>query len=116
MDCWRRFDHELLPNLANLEPRFQQPDWDPQLHWSVPYMVTAAGIAYNRKLDPPPKAWADMWDQRLRGRITMLDDPFDMIGACLKKLGFSVNASDPAQLRSRPQPKPSGRSRCCARI
>ena len=90
---------ELLPNIAQLEPRFQQPAWDPELKWSVPYMVTAAGIAYNRKLTPPPKAWADMWDERLRGRMTMLDDPFDTIGACLKKLGLSVNSSDPGELR-----------------
>ena len=90
---------ELLPNLAELEPRFQQPDWDPQLHWSVPYMVTAAGIAYNRRLNPPPLTWADLWDERLRGRITMLDDPFDTLGACLKKLSLSINASDAAQLR-----------------
>ena len=86
---------DLLPNLSQLEPRFQRPDWDPNLNWSVPYMVTAAGIAYNRKLDPPPKAWADMWDPRLRGRMTMLDDPFDTMGASLKKLGFSVNTTDP---------------------
>ena len=90
---------ELLPNLAQLEPGFQQPEWDPELKWSVPYMVTAAGIAYNRKLNPPPKAWADMWDERLRGRMTMLDDPFDTIGACLKKLGLSVNTSDARELQ-----------------
>jgi spermidine/putrescine transport system substrate-binding protein len=90
---------ELLPNLAELDPGFQQPEWDPELKWSVPYMVTAAGIAYNRKLNPAPRAWADMWDERLRGHITMLDDPFDTIGACLKKLGLSVNTSDPGELQ-----------------
>jgi spermidine/putrescine transport system substrate-binding protein len=90
---------ELLPNLAQLEPAFRQPEWDPELKWSVPYMVTAAGIAYNRKLNPAPKAWADMWDERLHGRMTMLDDPFDTIGACLKKLGLSVNTSDAGQLQ-----------------
>jgi spermidine/putrescine transport system substrate-binding protein len=90
---------EPLTNLAQLDPGFQQPEWDPQLKWSVPYMVTAAGIAYNRKLRPAPQAWADMWDQRLRGRMTMLDDPFDTMGACLKKLGFSINSSDTEQLR-----------------
>jgi spermidine/putrescine transport system substrate-binding protein len=89
---------DLLPNLTELEALFQKPEWDPELKWSVPYMVTAAGIAYNRKLIPPPRAWADMWDARLRGRLTMLDDPFDTLGACLKKLGFSVNTTDPAQL------------------
>jgi len=91
-------DHAQLPNLTQLEPRFQQPDWDPELKWSAPYMVTAAGIAYNRNLNPPPRAWADMWDARLRGKLTMLDDPFDTIGAALKKLGLSVNTGDREQL------------------
>jgi spermidine/putrescine transport system substrate-binding protein len=93
-------DHSLLNNLKQLEERFQQPDWDPALEWSVPYMVTAAGIAYNRKLSPPPRAWTDMWDNRLRGRITMLDDPFDTLGACLKKLGCSINSTDSGQLQA----------------
>ncbi len=93
-------DHKLLSNLDQLEQRFRAPDWDPTLQWSVPYMVTAAGIAYNRKLNPPPQAWADMWDNRLRGRITMLDDPFDTLGACLKKLGHSINSTDPEELRA----------------
>lgn len=97
-DLLAPIQRDLLPNLAQLDPRFQHPDWDPNLQWSVPYMVTAAGIAYNRKLAPPPKSWADMWNPRLRGRMTMLDDPFDTMGACLKKLGYSVNATDPAQL------------------
>src|SRR5437016_4863028 len=61
--------HALLPHLDQLDPLFQRPGWDPNLQWSVPYMVTAAGIAYNRKLDPAPTAWADMWDSRLRARM-----------------------------------------------
>ena len=93
-------DHRLLGNLNQLEKRFRSPDWDPTMQWSIPYMVTAAGIAYNRKLDPAPRSWSDMWDQRLRGRITMLDDPFDTLGACLKKLGHSINSTDAGELRA----------------
>jgi spermidine/putrescine transport system substrate-binding protein len=92
--------HHRLSNLKNLETSFQRPRWDPELRWSVPYMVTAAGIAYSRKLDPPPRAWADLWSTRLKGRITMLDDPFDVMAACLKKIGDSVNAEDAVQLRA----------------
>ena len=98
-DLLAPLDHKLLPGLANLESRFQKPEWDPQLKWSVPYMVTAAGIAYSKKLSSPPTAWSDLWSERLRGRLTMLDDPFDVMGACLKKLGYSVNSSDPSQLK-----------------
>jgi len=93
-------DHTLLGNLGQIEERFQRPDWDARLEWSVPYMVTAAGICYNRKLDPAPRAWSDLWDERLKRRITMLDDPFDTMGACLKKLGHSINSSDAGELQA----------------
>ena len=93
-------DHTLLGNLGQIEERFQRPDWDAKLEWSVPYMVTAAGICYNRKLDPAPRAWSDLWDERLKRRITMLDDPFDTMGACLKKLGHSINSSDAVELQA----------------
>jgi spermidine/putrescine transport system substrate-binding protein len=32
--------------------------------------------------------------------MTMLDDPVDVFGACLKKLGYSLNTTDPLQLRA----------------
>ncbi len=92
-------DHARLANLGQLETRFRHPEWDPELKWSIPYMVTAAGIAFNRSLVPAPRSWADLWDQRLRGRLTMLDDPFDALGACLKKLGLSINTADGVELR-----------------
>lgn len=81
--------HEWLPDLGNLDARFQSPFWDPRLAWGVPYMWYGTGIAYNRKLRPPPEAWADLWSDRFQGRLTMLDDPEDVLGACLKKLGLS---------------------------
>lgn len=82
-----------LPNARHLEARFRAPAWDPALAWSVPYMWGATGIVYNRKVTPPPAAWADLWSARLKGRMTMLDDPEEVLGACLKKLGLSVNAT-----------------------
>jgi spermidine/putrescine transport system substrate-binding protein len=61
-------------------------------------MWNGTGIAYNRSLQPPPARWADLWSPRLKGRLTMLDDPEDMLGACLKKLGLPFSATAPAQL------------------
>jgi spermidine/putrescine transport system substrate-binding protein len=90
--------HQWLPNLSNLEPRFQAPSWDPNLQWCVPYMWGASGIVFNRKLNPAPAAWSDMWRPELRNRITMLDDPAEVLGACLKKLGYSLNSCQPGEL------------------
>ena len=47
---------------------------------------------------PEPSAWADLWDEKLRGNITMLDDAPEVLGACLKKLGFSLNSSNADEL------------------
>jgi spermidine/putrescine transport system substrate-binding protein len=92
-------DHGRLPNLDQLSPPFRSPEWDPALRWSVPYMWGATGIAYNRSVMPPPSSWADLWRPDLAGRMTMLDDPFEVLGACLKKLGFSLNATGERELR-----------------
>ena len=91
-------DHGRLPNLKHLDTLFRRPPWDPDLSWSVPYMWGATGIVFNRSVIPPPDSWASLWERRLQGRITMLDDPAEVIGACLKKVGFSVNATDAESL------------------
>jgi spermidine/putrescine transport system substrate-binding protein len=90
--------HEWLPGLANLDARFRAPVWDAALEWGVPYMWNGTGIVYNRSLQPPPTRWDDLWDPRLKGRMTMLDDPEDMLGACLKKLGLPFSSTDPSDL------------------
>ncbi|MEK7404541.1 MAG: spermidine/putrescine ABC transporter substrate-binding protein [Acidobacteriota bacterium] len=88
-----------LSNLDQLDARYRAPSWDPKLAWSVPYIWGATGIAYNRRLVPPLSRWADLWDERLRGRLTMLDDPAEVLGACLLKLGHPLNSTDPDELR-----------------
>lgn len=90
---------EWLPNLDALDASFRHPHWDPELRWSVPYMWGVTGIVYQRALNPPLLAWRDLWSDRVAGKITMLDDPPEVLGACLKKLGYSINSSNPAELR-----------------
>lgn len=91
-------DHRRLRNLANLAGRFQRPPWDPELRHSIPYMWNATGIAFNRQLQPPLAAWSDLWDARLQGRLTMLDDSEDVLGACLLRRGLPFDAADQPSL------------------
>jgi spermidine/putrescine transport system substrate-binding protein len=92
--------HELLTNLGALDPAFQRPPWDPQLNWSIPFMYGATGILYQRSIVPAPRAWADLWDPRFGGKLTMLDDATEVFGACLKKLGYSLNSANPGELKA----------------
>lgn len=89
-----------LPNLHHLDPLFQKPSWDPDLRWGVPYMWNGTGICYTSKIEGGLQSWADLWDSDLQGRITMLDDPMDVFGACLKKLGHSINTRSAEELRA----------------
>jgi spermidine/putrescine transport system substrate-binding protein len=63
-------------------------------------MWNATGIAYNRMQVEAPREWSALWSPALSGRITMLDDPEDVIGACLQKLHFPFDSTDPAQLQA----------------
>ncbi len=90
--------HEWLPNLRALDAPFQHPPWDPELKWCVPYMHGVTGIVFQKALPRAPGAWADLWDPRLRDKLTMLDDEPEVLGACLKKLGKPLNSADPSEL------------------
>lgn len=94
-----RLDHKRLSNLGNLEPRFQSPAWDRHLDFCIPYMHSATGIVYSKTVSRPPLAWADLWSDSYSHRVTMLDDPAEVFGACLKLQRHSVNSTDPQQLR-----------------
>ncbi len=72
----------------------------PALHVCVPYMHSATGILYSKTVSRLPLAWADLWSDSYSHRVTMLDDPAEVFGACLKRLGASVNSSDPQQLKA----------------
>jgi spermidine/putrescine transport system substrate-binding protein len=93
-------DHGRLPLLDHLEARFRRPAWDPEVRFSIPYMWGATVIAYQTSLRDPPRRWADLWSDRFRGRVTMLDDSAEVFAACLKKNGLSVNSSDPQELQA----------------
>jgi spermidine/putrescine transport system substrate-binding protein len=99
MGLLARLNHAWLPDLDALEATFLHPPWDPQLDWCVPYMHGVTGIAYRRDLQPAPLSWSSMWEDRLRGKVTMLDDPPEVFGACLKMLGYSLNSGNPEELR-----------------
>jgi spermidine/putrescine transport system substrate-binding protein len=92
-------DHALLTNLDQLESRFQSPPWDTALRWCVPYMHSTTGIVHNVSVQPPPSGWSDFWSSRFGRRATMLDDPNEVLGACLKKLGLPLNSFDAEHLR-----------------
>jgi spermidine/putrescine transport system substrate-binding protein len=92
-------DHTLLPNLKNLEPRFQKGrPHDPNSRVSVTKDWGTTGFMYRSDLiDESPRSWADFWrlacSPKISGRVTVLDSPGEVIGAALKMHKYSYNDS-----------------------
>jgi spermidine/putrescine transport system permease protein len=98
-DLLRPLDHSALRHFENLDPAFLDQAYDPGNRHSVPYFWGTAGIAYDRRrIGGPIDSWQALWDPRYAGRILMLDDAREAIGAALKRRGRSLNSTDAAAL------------------
>jgi spermidine/putrescine transport system permease protein len=95
----RPLDHSALPHLRNEDPAFLDRPFDPGNRYTVPYFFGTCGIGYRKSRVGRVDSWAALWDPRYRGRILMLDDARETLGAALKRLGESANTVDPATLR-----------------
>ncbi len=96
----RPLDHSALPHLGNIDPLFLDRDYDRCNRYSVPYVWGTCGIGYSRRKAGPIDSWAAMWDPRFKGRVLMVDDARETLGAALKWKGRSLNSTDPELLRA----------------
>jgi spermidine/putrescine-binding protein len=101
-------NYDNIPNFSNIDERFQDPPYDPGNKFSVPYQWGTTGIGYNADLfEEPPGSWAYLFDPELAapyaGKMSMLNDPREALGAALKYLGYSLNTVDAAQLEEAKQ-------------
>jgi spermidine/putrescine transport system substrate-binding protein len=94
-------DRSQIKGMETLMEKWQSPPYDPDNTHSVPISWGTTGFIYNKQeLSPGPTDWDYLWDNqdKLSGRITLLDDVREVIGASLKSLGYSYNSTDPAEL------------------
>jgi spermidine/putrescine transport system substrate-binding protein len=94
-------NHALLPNLKHVDPEYLKIAMDPQMQHSVPYMLTNTGISYQKsKVRNFVPSWKMFNDSALKGRMTMLNDMRETMGAALKSLGYSLNSRDEKELEA----------------
>ena len=96
-------DHNNLPNLGNINPKFAQNPLYKNMKYCVPYQWGSSGIGYNSEIfSPTSKSWSLIFNAKAGdpqyGRMTMLDDMRESFGAALIYLGYDVNTKDEKQL------------------
>ena len=90
-------DHGKIPNMANVDPAFANPRFDPGRAHSMPYFWGTVGLGYRMSVGSP-RAWADVFEgDAYAGRLSLLNS-LDTIQSALKYLGHSLNTEDPAQI------------------
>ncbi|MGL4368662.1 MAG: extracellular solute-binding protein, partial [Spirochaetota bacterium] len=96
-----QLDKTKIPNLSQIDPYFaKKMTFDIGNNYSVPYVMGAACIAVNKaKVKDYPKNYHIYEMAQYKGRMTMLDEMREVLGAALKTLGYSVNSTDEAELR-----------------
>ena len=105
-DLLAEIDFENIPNIDQIDPEYLERSkaFDPENKYSVPYTWGTVGILYNDKLveelgAKPPESWLDLWDEKFAGEILMQDSVRDAFMCALKPLGYSLNSTNPEELR-----------------
>lgn len=95
----QEIDTSKIPNLANLDKGYDSVIADPNYKIGVPYMVSNAGIAYNKERCPDFEAsWSMFGNTKYNRACTLLNDMRETIGAALKSLGYSFNTTNEAEV------------------
>jgi spermidine/putrescine-binding protein len=96
---------DAIPNLANLAPTFADPAYDPGGRFSAGYQWGTTGLAVDMEVvgEDFEETWGLIFDPELAsqwsGRISLLLDPRETIGAALKYLGYSLNSTSLDELQ-----------------
>lgn len=92
-------DHAKLPNLSHVDKSYLAKAMDAKMEFSVPYMAATTCLCYlGSKVKDPVESWTLLDRADLKGRITLLDDMREVLGAALKLLGHSINSVNPTEL------------------
>lgn len=96
--------HHYIPNIDQVWPVFQNPFYDQDWRYSVPYTVYTTGIGWRTdKVKQNVAKLADpyeiLWDSNYHGRVGVLDEYRETIGMVLLKNGISnLNTTRPKHL------------------
>lgn len=94
-------DWNVITNIQNMEELNVNQYFDPEQKYTVPYFWSTSGFAVDTNVVTDyTDSWSMVFDPNSPycGKISMLDDERETIGAALMYLGYSINDTDPVHL------------------
>lgn len=95
-----KLDIAKIPQSKNVDAEYLKKSLDPVMNYSVPYMTAPTCIAYlQSKLGDCEPTYQIFQNPKAQGRMTLLNDMREVIGAALLSLGFSLNSINPEEIK-----------------
>ncbi|RLK52654.1 polyamine ABC transporter substrate-binding protein [Microbacterium telephonicum] len=99
-----KFNKDLLPNLANMDPAYLGRAWDPENDYSVCKAWGTTGYVYDKTvITRELSTWDDFFDAAMNeasGKTSMSDDPAGIIGSYFWAKGADWNTTDETELQA----------------
>ncbi|MFE7443172.1 spermidine/putrescine ABC transporter substrate-binding protein [Streptomyces chartreusis] len=98
----RRIDHSRLAHtqaIFGTYDYFADPWYDPGSAHTVPFTAYKTGIGWRRdKIGELTGSWRDLWNDRAKGKVFLLDDRDEVLGMGALSLGLDVSTGDTRDL------------------
>ena len=99
-DMLEPLDYSQIPNFSLIDDRFKHLSYDPENRYTVPYTWGTLGIIYNTNaVHEEITSWGALYDEQYAGQVLLINNSRDAIGEALLYLGYSVNTTDPEEIR-----------------
>ena len=94
-----KIDPARLKNYSNIDTKILQKLQFTPSDFALPYLITFTGLAWNQdRVNLDQISWTVFGNPKYRGRMTMLNDIREAIGAALITLGYSINTTKQEEL------------------
>ncbi len=89
-----KLDKNLIPNMEKIKPEYRNLVYDPTGEYSVPYTIGNIGIAYDSSKQEKVESWGDLWNEKNKGNVVMLDGSRFTMAIAMIKLGLDPNSTN----------------------
>ena len=104
-DILQPLNKSYIPNFGNVISGLQNPYYDLESQYTVPYMIYGNGIGYrtdriDKNAFTSGNGYDVLWDSQYKGKSGVLDSPRDTLAMAMFRAGnFDANTSDPAIIK-----------------
>lgn len=98
-DLAEEINFDNVPNYQYIGDEYKNLSFDPENKYSVPYMWGTIGIIYDPNVvTEEVNSWDILWNTDYAGEIVVFNSVRDAMGVALKRLGYSMNSSNPDEI------------------